>query len=290
MSYLIIKEHIKNIDDLPKIEFTYSNNKYEDSNILLFENILNTITDINKKYLIIELLNYDNIKDYILFCNNNLYFSNINFINHIITSQKYCETFNNNEYIIIDTSKIIDPFISGNTTYLDTLYLKNKKFEYTILYNNNINILHLILFHDLNINRVLIFLLYIYYTFDINNRKNYKQNYKNLYNVCKKDILINIIKYYCNNVVSTFNFNKPYIYDYSFEYEKIFLENKIFLISNIEINNEITKLKNNNDILINKIKELEYNNKILFNDIIKIKENTDTLTNKFKLFIRNLFN
>ena len=101
--------------------------------------------------------------------------------------------------------------ISTNITTSDYTY---------ILYNPNINILHLILFHDLNIDKVLIYLLYIYYILDENNRlsDHYSsiENYTIRYDICNTYILILIIKYYCSNVINTFNFNKLYIFDYSF--------------------------------------------------------------------------
>ena len=105
MTTLIIKENIKYIDELPKIKLTIYCQNNQDDNILIFENILNNINDMNKKMLIIELLNYKNIKDYIKLCNNNLYHSNIKFINMENTDPCYKE--HDNSYIHINpTCKI----------------------------------------------------------------------------------------------------------------------------------------------------------------------------------------
>ena len=161
MTTIIIKENIKYIDELPKIKLTIDCQNNQDDNILIFENILNNINDMNKKMLIIELLNYTNIKDYIKLCNNNLYFSDIKFINMENTDTCYMD--HAKWYIHINPTckiKFHDSIKLLNNQYCRADHPYNIYYTQYILYNKNINILHLILFHDVNINKVLIFLLY----------------------------------------------------------------------------------------------------------------------------------
>ena len=184
METIIIKDNIKSISDLPKIKLMYCKESEEDHNIILFENILNNIKKLNKKKLIIELLNYKNIKDYITFINRNLYFTTFKFINAKAKEWKNCSwselnvlKFNSKQYGLIDMfsddCNKVEFNISTNITTSDYTY---------ILYNPNINILHLILFHDLQISTVLIFLLYIYYSFNKKNRSNKLKELDNIIN------------------------------------------------------------------------------------------------------------
>jgi hypothetical protein len=154
--------------------------------------------------------------------------------------------------------KVNDNIKLLNNQYCRADHPYNIYYTQYILYNKNINILHLILFHDVNINKVLIFLLYIYYTFDENN-----------INYCNSIYLIRIIIYYCSNVINTFNFNKPYIFDYSFNYEQLFLEDIIPSISN----NDIIQIIKNNKILTDEILELKDNTNKLNNNIIELENN-----------------
>jgi len=295
METIIIKDNIKSISDLPKIKLMYCKESEEDHNIILFENILNNIKKLNKKKLIIELLNYKNIKDYSIVCNNNLYFTNIKFINMISTNYRpdisNIRGFNHDYHTLVKPSNLYKINISPRTMPHTDSIIRSSSLESTqyILYNKNINIIHLILFHDLNIDKVLIYLLYIYYILDENNRlsDHYSsiENYTIRYDICNTYILILIIKYYCSNVINMFNFNKPYIFDYSFNYEQIFLEGIEPLISN----NEILELEDNNNKLTNEILELKDNNKILTNQILELKDNNNNNNNN-KSLIKELIN
>jgi len=206
MNTIIIKDNINNINELPKInDMTHLriiHQKYIDHNILLFDNILNNIK--NKKNILLELLNYKNIKDIIILCNNNLHFTNIDFV---YQNNKLCEFVESTSTILLDSINYRLRCNDMRNIYKSFDNYSEPDKNIFILYSININILHLILFHNLNIDKVLIFLLYIYYIIQTNKFNN-KDNkfYVNTY------CLTRIIKYYCENVINTFDFNKPYIY------------------------------------------------------------------------------
>ena len=289
MTTIIIKENIESINDLPKIIFKNFSNESE--LYIQLCDITDRINELNTRKLIIELLNYKNIKDYITFINRNLYFTTFKFINAKAKEWKNCSwselnvlKFNSKQYGLIDMfsddCNKVEFNISTNITTSDYTY---------ILYNPNINILHLILFHDLQISTVLIFLLYIYYSFNKKNRSNKLKELDNIINSINRgynkpryamyDTLVftNIIKYYCDEVFGYLNINnKPYIFDYSFDYEKLFLEGILPSISN----NDIIQIIKNNKILTNEIVELKKNNTKLINDILELKDNNIKLTNE----------
>ena len=230
---IIIKENIDNIKDLPNIS---------ECDEIHINNIIKSITNIiSKKKLIIQLLNKNLTK----------------------------LTIDHDEI----NKEITIPFIRS-------IYKKyNNNYTGTISHNNfrcypeNINFLHLIIYHNIDIDKLLLFLLYRFYRI-------YK---KNIYLYYSDDIqgsisgYIGKLYYLYNDVINSANKFDKYNFNFGQDYETLFLgdyenlkeddmnilieknkelEKRIDII--IEQNNiQYNDTKNDMNILIEKNKELE---------------------------------
>ena len=137
MTTIIIKENIESINDLPKIIFKNFSNESE--LYIQLCDITDRINELNTRKLIIELLNYKNIKDYITFINRNLYFTTFKFINAKAKEWKNCSwselnvlKFNSKQYGLIDMfsddCNKVEFNISTNITTSDYTYILYRYF------------------------------------------------------------------------------------------------------------------------------------------------------------------
>jgi hypothetical protein len=276
---LQIESNIDNVTKLPK-----------NLNLNNINDLINILSDDNKKKLILSLLNNE-IK-----C-----ITNIDGIKKINIE---CNTANNNK---IKLNIIIH------------LFLREYNHSF-IIYPINLNIIHFILFNNLNINKLLIVLLLLYYIKYIAicgyREINHNYSYKNGYCINYDAYMIDqgeykIIKKYVDDLCSTINlniinlnFNHDYNellydnnnnnYNYSSIYEEVYSlrDNDIHEIKTMigNINYNIVTLEsqiedNNKKLLINKITKLENNNKLLGK---LLEDNNKLLNDKINILERKI--
>ena len=243
---IFIKENIDNIDDLPNISvlIDYSRHisvqtepryKVDEKHI---DYIIKSITNIiSKKKLIIQLLNQNLTK----------------------------KILNNTDNI---------PFTKLETEYCNDNTFKNISHNHFKCYPENINFLHLVIYHNINIDKLLLFLLYKFYI-NLYNNNNNKDYFVDTEVVGRSCIGKSYVLYY--DVINSANKFDKYNFNFGQDYETLFLgdyenlkeddmnilieknkelEKRIDII--IEQNNiQYNDTKNDMNILIEKNKELE---------------------------------
>ena len=221
---------------------------------------------------------------------NDLYNCNLkDFINYISSNNENFILNNlslyNKKTILISLleNKLIKIIINNkinneiNINYFIFLLLKSH-YENFIIYPNNINIIHFILFNNLNIDILLNILLIIYYY------KNYKIefNFKKLILKSNYQIYDKIINLQLNNLINelydTININIINI-KFNYDYNKLLLE---FDYNNSDYTLLESSFINDKQINNDKIIKLDINLKNLSNKIEKLNDTYERL-NIYKL-------
>lgn len=219
---LVIKANIDNVDDLPNIPCDSN----IDNNI---NNLMKTITnETAKKKLIIGLLN----KDLMKYNRHSLTNFPINRSQTIFGSSQCYTFFMNNHY---NLEELKDHFYP---------------------YPNNINFLHLVIYHNIDIDKLLNFLLTIFY--EVSDKEKIKYKY-----------------FLVINSATKFDF---YNFDFTQDYETLFLSDYEKLTNKQNENNdEIKELKQ----IINKLSSQVEIYKTIVNNLVerldKIEENNDVI-------------